>query len=239
MQLIVLLPSAVAAVATTLWSLLYVNVPLGIIIGIAWILAAFIVGRYIPGKTPLQVSVMAGVLVVSSVINLTFNQFLPEKSKEEDSSTETKEQISEEAEAAPDPEGTIVVEAGDGVLTTNQYDTLSYIAESARGKEAYLAAKLATASYDVSATVAGSYDLWIKLSDDALHSDESRSANIIINSSQQIKYTHKSEDTKGWKYYNIGQVQLNSGNNKFEFVKIADTTAAFVMDEFKLIPYND
>lgn len=236
MQLIVLLPSAVAAVATTLWSLLYVNVPLGIIIGIAWILAAFIVGRYIPGKTPLQVSVMAGVLVISSVINLTFNQFLPEKSKEDKSAAETEEQISEEAEAAPDPEGTIVVEAGDGVLTTNQYDTLSYIAESARGKEAYLAAKLATASYNVETTTAGSYDFWIKLSDDALHSDDSRSATIIVNGSQEITYKHISEDTNGWKYYNLGQVRLSSGSNKFEFNKIADTSAAFVMDEFKLIP---
>lgn len=236
MQLIVLLPSAVAAVATTLWSLLYVNIPLGIIIGIAWILAAFIVGRYVPGKTPLQVSIMAGVLVVSSVINLTYNQIIPDKPKDKSESAQTEEQVAEETE---DPEGTMVVEAGDGILTTNQYDTLSYIAESARGKEAYLAGKLATASYNLNVETAGSYDLWIKLSDDALHSDESRSATIIVSSSQQLEYKHVSEDTKGWKYYNIGQVQLNSGNNKFEFVKIADTTAAFVMDEFKLIPYSE
>ncbi|OQB05516.1 MAG: hypothetical protein BWY19_00978 [bacterium ADurb.Bin212] len=236
MQLIVLLPSAVAAVATTLWSLLYVSIPLGVIIGIAWILSAFIVGKYIPGKTPLQVSIFAGVLVVSSVINLTYNQIIPDKPKDQSESTETDEQVIEDTK---DPEGTIVVEAGDGILTTNQYDTLSYIAESARGREAYLAGKLATASYNVNIETAGSYDLWIKLSDDALHSDESRSATIIVNGSQQLKYKHISEDTKGWKYYNIGQVQLNSGTNKFEFSKMADTSAAFVMDEFKLIPYSE
>lgn len=230
MPLVVLLPSAVAAVATTLWSLFYVNIPTAVIIGIAWIIAAYGVGKFVK-KLPLQFSVMAGVLIIASVVNLTFTQSKTTYKDEGQPQDKTEETV-----ASSDPEGTIVVEAGDGLLTKNQYDNLSYIAESARGREAYLAGKTATASYTVEVATAGKYSLWVKLSDDALHSDESRSAVITINSSTSITYKHKSEDTQGWKYYDLGEVNLIAGSNKIDFTKIADTTAAYVMDEFKFIP---
>lgn len=134
------------------------------------------------------------------------------------------------------PDGTIVVEAGNGLLQASEYDLSSYVDESARGLEAYLASGGSYVIYDVVAPVTGDYVLWIKLSDDALHESGARSATIVVNNSQTKGYVHVSEDTKGWKWYEIGNVSLIEGSNSFVFTKNETTTAAFVMDEFKLIP---
>lgn len=236
MSLIVLLPWAVAAVATTLWSVLWVSLPIAIVIGLAWLLAGLVVGKFALVKVPIQISVMAGLIVVSSIINITFSQQKAEQPKDDNSVTA--EAPAEESEADTNPEGTIVVEAGDGTLTKDQYDYGSYIAESARGREAYLASKLATASYNVEVATPGKYNLWVKLSDDAVHPDSSRDATVTVNSAVALEYRHLSEDTKGWKYFDLGLTELKAGSNKFEFTKVATTSAAFVMDEFKLIPAN-
>ncbi|HOU76382.1 MAG TPA: hypothetical protein PK957_04710 [Candidatus Dojkabacteria bacterium] len=97
-----------------------------------------------------------------------------------------------------DPDGTIYVEAGEGTLFAPQYSR-SYIEESARGLEAYLAEKGASAVYDVAVDVEGKYVLWVKLSDDALHDNYERNVAIVINNNQTLQYNNIAEDTKGWK----------------------------------------
>lgn len=131
-------------------------------------------------------------------------------------------------------EGTIVVEAGDGVLFEGEWSFGSYIGESARGLEAYLASGGDSATYEFNSNKEGLYKLSLKLSDDAEHSDDSRSAEVKINDTQILQYVHDSEDTQGWKWYTIGTVNLNEGMNKIVFTKNETTTAAFVMDEFRL-----
>lgn len=132
------------------------------------------------------------------------------------------------------PEETIVVEAGDGVLSSGEWSFYSYIGESARGLEAYLASGGDSATYEFNSNKAGLYKLSLKLSDDALHDDDTRSAEVKINDTQILQYVHDSEDTQGWKWYTIGTVNLNEGMNKIVFTKNETTTAAFVMDEFRL-----
>lgn len=140
-----------------------------------------------------------------------------------------------EGDQVNDPEGTIYVEAGEGTLIAPEYSN-SYITESARGLEAYLAEKGASAVYDVNVETEGKYVLWVKLSDDALHTNYARNVTIVINNNQTLQYNNIAEDTKGWKWYKIGEVNLVEGSNSFVFTKNETTTAAYVMDEFKLIP---
>lgn len=140
-----------------------------------------------------------------------------------------------EKEEVEDPDGTIVVDGGSGTLATDKYDTMSYIAESARGTEAYLASKDATASYQFEAT-RGQYQLWVKLSDDALHFDGSRSVTIVLNGLKTVKYEHVSKDTSGWEWFKLEDVELIEGLNSITFTKDASTSAAYVMDEFKFVP---
>lgn len=138
---------------------------------------------------------------------------------------------------AADPAGTIVVEAGNGTLTGVQKSTMDYLGESARGLEAYLGSGGATANYNVTATTAGTYVLWIKLSDDGVWPNGSRSATVYVNgSAATVRYSHVSENTNGWKWYSLGNITLKAGNNTIAFTKDASTQAAFVMDEFKLVP---
>lgn len=141
-------------------------------------------------------------------------------------------------ENANDPSGTIYVEAGDGTLLNG--DSYSYIAESARGLEAYLGDKGASAVYEFTAESAKDYELWVKLSDDGIHDNGARSVTIVINNNQTRKYAHVSEntitDTSVWKWYKIGTVTLAEGSNKISFTKDENTTAAYVMDEFKFTP---
>lgn len=133
-----------------------------------------------------------------------------------------------------DPAGTIYVEAGEGTLTGG--GAFSYIQESARGLEAYLAEKGASATYIVNSDKAGDYTLWVKLSDDGVHSSNTRDATVVVNGSKTLLYQHFSEDTKGWKWYEVGYAGLNEGENSVVFTKNEDTSGAYVMDEFKFVP---
>lgn len=141
---------------------------------------------------------------------------------------------SSETQEIEDPEGTIYVEAGEGILTAG--GSFSYIAESARGLEAYLAEKGASAIYSVTSSKSGTYILMVKVSDDGLYEDGTRDATVVINGSKTLLYKHVSEDTKGWKWYTVGVTPILQGANSFVFTKNEDTAGAFVMDEFKLLP---
>lgn len=162
--------------------------------------------------------------------NETSNQ--PVINREVDNTDNTNMLENDEDEIVPD--GAIVVEAGDGILEAGEWSFSSYVGESARGLEAYLASGGDKVTYTVNATTAGVYELKIKLSDDELHMDDTRSATIEVNDRDFLVYNHISEDTKGWKWYTIGKVNLLEGENKIVFTKRASTSAAFVMDEFRL-----
>ena len=150
---------------------------------------------------------------------------------------DTKNQTTEQSSTRNEEEdafGTIYVEAGTGTLT-NAGD-MSYIGESARGLEAYLAEREATASYKFTVELPGNYVLRLSLSDDASHPDNSRDVTIVINNTQTLVYKQVSEDTEGWNWYSVGVTNLEEGENSITFTKNETTSAAFVMDAFKLIP---
>jgi len=167
-------------------------------------------------------------------VGISIFWLIRESDKDQESSKDSSEKnVSEEEN---DVEGTIFVEAGEGVLKPVQYDSYSYMEESARGLEVYLANKGTSGIYVFEVESVGKYTLWIKLSDDGLHTSGARSATVVVNNSQTMGYVHYSEDTKGWKWYRIGETNLLKGENTIVFTKNESTSAAFVMDEFKFVP---
>ncbi len=116
------------------------------------------------------------------------------------------------------------------------YSNISNLERDNGFGEAYLGNADATANFTFQATAAGSYSLWVKLSDDAKHLDGARNATVTINNSQKVNYTHVSEDTAGWKWYKLGSVSLIAGENTASFTKDSTTSAAYVMNQFKFVP---
>lgn len=147
------------------------------------------------------------------------------------------ENIQKELESEEHIENAIYVEAGEGTLTNEGY--YSYVGESARGLEAYLGDKGASVMYVVSIPLEGEYTLGVKLSDDGVHPNNTRDATVVINNSKTLMYKHYSEDTKGWKWYDIGTTNLVAGDNTFVFTKNESTGGAYVMDEFRLVPVKE
>jgi hypothetical protein len=133
------------------------------------------------------------------------------------------------------PQYSILVEAETGTLKADA-STLSYIGESARGGEAYLAGKGESAMYTFTAEKGGMYQLWGRLSDDALHQEGARNVTVVVNGGETIGFKHPTKDTKGWEWISIGNLSLNKGSNSIVFTKDESTTAAFVMDAFKFTP---
>ena len=111
----------------------------------------------------------------------------------------------------------------------------SYTGKSARGAEAYLGEGGAIVNYEISSPDGGAYELFVRLFDDGVHPDGSRNATVAVNGIN-IAYSHTSEDTKGWKWYSLGEVNLKAGENIVSVAKDKTTGAAFVMDAFKLVP---
>lgn len=160
-----------------------------------------------------------------------------DQKNEQSNSTSSSEQQSSEATKTDEAydEMILVVEAGDGILKASE-NSGSYISESARGLEAYLASDGDSASYVVNIEEAGSYVLDVKLSDDGTWRNGDRSATVSVNGSLALQYDHISENTNGWKWYTLGQVNLKAGENNIVFTKGKGGYAAFVMDEFRLKP---
>lgn len=134
------------------------------------------------------------------------------------------------------PAGSMVIEAGIGVLSGVEKSSTDYIGTSARGEEAYLGSKGATATYTVTAPARGTYQLSVKLSDDGTWKSGYRDASVTVNGAVVLQYLHTTEDTRGWKWYTLGNVSLKEGANTVAFTKTNDMPAAYVMDEFKFIP---
>ncbi len=221
-------------IASIIWSFMDHGAILTAIIAAVWA-ALLVTLKKVKLGIPAAMTASAFVLVASVVTILTY----PERNDKIDlSDTKTEGSQAVEKKEVADPAGTILVDGGIGTLTKDKYDSYSYIAESARGKEAYLAAKGAIASYEFESAIAGNYKLSVKLSDDALHLDGSRSVTILLNNSKTLAYSHISKDTKGWEWFDLGQVTLIAGKNTITFTKDDTTSAAFVMDEFKFVPQN-
>jgi len=174
--------------------------------------------------------------VVLVIVAIPIAAFFLKKEYKTSNTSSTDNIIDSTDEENTDPAGTIVVEAGEGVLEQAADDSLSYVGESARGLEAYLADQGSSVVYNIDAINEGKYTLWVKLSDDAVHESGARSATVVVNNSQTLGYNHYSEDTKGWKWYKIGETSLQDGMNTIVFTKNETTFAAYVMDEFKLVP---
>lgn len=227
----------IASFATVIWSGMEHKVYITLLIAAVW-LALIIALRKMKLGVPQMMASAAFVLVATVVTILT----VPTKDGDSilksmfDGTKTTSEKVVEKFET-PDPDGTIVVDGKTGVLTNGSaWSNISDIERDNGHGEAYLGDKNATATYTFEAPIAGTYRLWIKLSDDAMHLDGARNATVLINGSQTLSYTHVSEDTKGWKWYNIGSTTIKSGTNTISLTKDDTTSAAFVMNQFKLVP---
>ncbi len=184
-------------------------------------------------KIALTLSIIGLALLVSACSNGTTNNATNNTTS---SSNSASANLSVNTNTSADPEGTIIVEAGDGSLSGVEESSMDYIKESARGLEAYLGSKGATATYNVTSANTGTYQLAVKLTDDGTWDNGSRDANITANGSLVLTYYHRTEDTRGWKWFTVGNLSLKEGNNIITFSKANDKPAAYVMDEFKLVP---
>lgn len=134
------------------------------------------------------------------------------------------------------PEGTILVEGGDGTLSGAETSTMNFIGEIASGRVAYLGSKGATATYTVTAITAGTYSLAIKTSDDGAWNSGYRDANVTVNGMMVVTYQHVTQDTRGLKWFTVGNVSLKAGANTVAFTKANDMPAAFTLNQMKFTP---
>lgn len=102
--------------------------------------------------------------------------------------------------------------------------------------ELYLGDGGALARYGFESEYEGTMHLYVSLSDDGLHADNSRSAKIVVNQISH-NYDHISmstlSDDSYWDWYYIDEVFITY-DNLVTFEKVRTTQAAFVMDKFKL-----
>ena len=235
---------AILTVVTTLLFSVYKGGFLGLILSaLIWAFGGFM----LPRLKLLDLSnyfVFYGLLIATAVVAVSA-PFITDKLTTQKESNETETTTEEDVTNSdlgvlptnePNEDGSIVVEAGDGLLGGDVF--LSYIGESARGKEAYLADGGVKATYVVETTASGQYELWVKINDDGLHLDGARNAKVTVNTSQVGQYNHVSQEIDGWKWVEITTFTLLEGDNTVIFEKIETTTAAFVMDEFKFVQVN-
>lgn len=133
----------------------------------------------------------------------------------------------------------ILIEAESGKLYNKGRWSNIGIASSRGVEELYLGTGGSYAEYEFKSPFKGEdVELWIKVSDDGLHKDGSRSVEILFND-KLLNYNHKSVDyySSGeiWGWEKVGLVEVNKKNNRVIFKKPKQTSAAFVMDKFKLI----
>lgn len=131
------------------------------------------------------------------------------------------------------PSGAVLVQAETGELLNK--GAQSFVSDTVGGGEAYLGDGSAAVMYSVSVPAAGKYVLSVRLNDDGKHVDGARSA-TVTQRDQTLTYTHVSENIVGWKWFNLGNLYLVAGENVLKFTKDKTTSAAFVMDSFKLVP---
>lgn len=134
--------------------------------------------------------------------------------------------------------GTILIQAQDGII--NDFgvngEGMTYLAETSRGFEAYLAVEGAKVTIPFTSETAGQYELWIYTSDDGTFEDGDRNVTIFVNNSSKLLYQHKSEDTQGMVWQKVGTATILEGDNMVSVTKEQSTYAAFSFTSIKFIP---
>jgi len=109
----------------------------------------------------------------------------------------------------------------------------STVASGARCQgDLYLGDGGATATYTLDVATAGDRYLWVRASDDGRHPPGARSVTVAING-QAALWTDEGKNV-GWKWYPVGRFRLGEGRTEVRITKVAQSSAAFVMDEFVL-----
>jgi len=131
-------------------------------------------------------------------------------------------------------DATIYIEAETGELDNAREYT--HIGESSRGSEVYLGDGNAAVQYSfyINEGKKGNYCLYIRVFDDGKHPDGARNVSILFNDTNKLHYDHKSEAYNTWTWLKVGQIELSNGDNNVKFIKDQTTSAAFVMDAFRL-----
>ncbi len=218
----------VLGVISVVYSVINMNILFTAVVAVLWAFSLFSIIKWdMIAKYALYL------LFLVLGITIALNVFIPEDvtDKAEDEADISDEYTEDNTEY---PDGTVYIEGESGTLTNA--GSYSFLGETAIGNEAYLGDGGATVTYTFNIQTAGVYILSVRLSDDDMHSDGARSADILIDNSISLKYTHVSEDTNGWKWYEIGNVTLEEGEHTISFTKTQTTSAAYTMDAFRLVP---
>ncbi len=114
----------------------------------------------------------------------------------------------------------------------------SFTGKTSRGPgELYLGTGGSKATKEFSSDNSRDVYVYIKISDDKLHKDGSRSAEIYINN-EKLAYRHVSENTitqkSAWAWKYLGKAKISKGKNKIVILKPKQTSAAFIMDKIAL-----
>lgn len=218
----------VLGILSTIYSIINLDMILVVLIAVLWafsILSIF--------KWSLIAKYALYLFSLIFCITIALNIFMSKEDKDsaKDEADVADEFVEDSTEYAA---GTIYVEGESGTLTNA--GSYSFLGETAIGNEAYLGDGGATVTYTFNIQTSGTYVLSVRLSDDDLHSDGARNADILIDNNISLKYTHVSEDTNGWKWYEIGDAVLEEGEHTIVFTKTATTSAAYTMDAFRLVP---
>lgn len=110
------------------------------------------------------------------------------------------------------------------IATSSQFDDVLYLVN-----------KDDEAEFNFNLSEDGKYTLYVNLSDDGKYSNGQRDVDIMINN-EIFNYHHISNNTNGWKWFQIGVVELKKGKNLIRFTKQKTTKAPYIMDALKLIP---
>lgn len=214
------------AVVSAVWSMFNLSWIYILLVIFLWIIAIFLLIRY---SFLLKYIWYIYVFLVCVVVVL--NVFVSNTDSENTEEDSFAEYTADDTEY---PEGTIYIEGESGTLANA--GSYTFLGETAIGNEAYIGDGGASVSYTFNADSSGNYVFSVRLSDDDLHSDGARSVDILLDNSVSMRYEHISEDTKGWKWFEIGEVYLEQGQHTITFTKTESTTAAYTMDAFRFVP---
>lgn len=218
----------VLGAVSIVYSVINMDILFAVVVAVLWAFSLFSVIKWdMIAKYALYL------LILVLGITITLNVFIPKDVKDNaEDEADTSDEYVEDDTVYPD--GTVYIEGESGTLTNA--GSYSFLGETTIGNQAYIGDGGATVTYTFNIETSGTYLLSVRLSDDDLHDDGARSADILIDNSISFKYTHVSEDTNGWKWYEIGDVTLEEGEHIIVFTKIQTTTAAYTMDAFRLVP---
>lgn len=178
------------------------------------------------------------VVLLITVGVLAYSFFSKQKAIENDNPVPT---ITPVVTQAPDPAGTVYLQAKDGLLTNvSKNDSFTYLAETSRGFEAYLAAEGAqlTIPFNISAGKVGTYEVSLYTSDDGVWDNGTRNATVFFDNTQKLLYNHISKDTQGMVWVSIGNVTLTEGDHFVMVTKRETTAGAFSFTSIKLVPVD-